>query len=251
LVCESRDGQGSGHHKPQFGLAAGILFIGYALFEIPSNLILHKIGARIWLARILIIWGLVSALTGLVQNMHQLYLARFLLGTAEAGYFPGIILYLTYWFRRPEQAQVLALLLIGIPITSIVGALFQAHPRPHSLAGPQQLALALYPRGNSGRDRWGTHLLLASKSSAEASFLADDEKNWITQELERESEEKRKALSVSAAGALVKRPRLASRKHRLRPGHRVVHSSRLSTSDCEEIIEWIFQYHNRTSRDGA
>src|SRR5678816_921554 len=67
----------------QFGLAVGILFIGYALFEIPSNLILHKIGARIWLARILIIWGLVSALTGLVQNMHQLYLARFLLGTAE------------------------------------------------------------------------------------------------------------------------------------------------------------------------
>src|SRR4029077_11845322 len=84
----------------QFGLAVGIFFIGYSLFEIPSNLLLHKIGARIWLARILIIWGLVSTLTGLVQNVQQLYLARFLLGWAEAGYFPGIILYLTYWFRR-------------------------------------------------------------------------------------------------------------------------------------------------------
>ena len=188
----------------QFGLAAGILFIGYALFEIPSNLILHKIGARIWLARILIIWGLVSALTGLVQNMHQLYLARFLLGTAEAGYFPGIILYLTYWFRRPEQAQVLALLLIGIPITSIVGGplsgLILDHIHWLGLSSWRWLfILEGIPAVIGGVLTYG---LLPSRP-AEASFLADDEKNWITQELERESEEKRKALSVSAAGALV------------------------------------------------
>src|SRR5215469_6388593 len=79
----------------QFGLAAGVFFWGYFLFEIPSNLILHRIGPRIWLARIMITWGIIAALTGFVQSAHELYLARFALGLAEAGYFPGILLYLS------------------------------------------------------------------------------------------------------------------------------------------------------------
>src|SRR5260370_11263541 len=87
----------------QYGIAAGIFFIGYCLFEIPSNLILHKIGARVWVARILLSWGVVAALTGLVQSVYQLYVARFLLGLAEAGYYPGIVLYLTYWVPQPAQ----------------------------------------------------------------------------------------------------------------------------------------------------
>src|SRR5712691_3183402 len=106
----------------QFGFLVGVFFISYSLLEIPSNLILHKVGARIWIARILIVWGLVAALSGLVHTVHQLYVARFLLGLAEAGYFPGIVLYLTYWFRQQEQAQAIALFLTGLPITSIVGA---------------------------------------------------------------------------------------------------------------------------------
>ena len=77
----------------QFGLLSGIFFLGYSLFEIPSNLLLHKTGARIWITRILISWGIVAALTGLIRSAHQLYVLRFLLGVAEAGYFPGIILY--------------------------------------------------------------------------------------------------------------------------------------------------------------
>src|SRR5256712_13781252 len=106
----------------QFGLVAGIFFLGYFLFEIPSNLLLHKLGARIWIARILITWGILAMLTGLVQSAHQLYAVRFLLGLAEAGYFPGIALYLTYWFRQRDQAQAIALFLAGIPVTSIFGA---------------------------------------------------------------------------------------------------------------------------------
>ena len=78
----------------QFGFAAGIFFWGYLLFEIPSNLVLHRIGARVWIARILITWGTVATLTGFVQSANQLYIARFALGLAEAGYFPGIVLYL-------------------------------------------------------------------------------------------------------------------------------------------------------------
>src|SRR5215469_12335239 len=106
----------------QFGLAAGIFFWGYFLFEIPSNLILHRIGARVWIARILITWGLVATLTGFVQSAHQLYVARFALGLAEAGYFPGIALYLGYWFQQREKAQAIALILIGIPLASVLGA---------------------------------------------------------------------------------------------------------------------------------
>jgi MFS transporter, ACS family, tartrate transporter len=81
----------------QFGLLAGIFFFGYFIFEILSNLLLHKIGARIWLARIILTWGILATLTGFVHTVHQLYALRFVLGLAEAGYFPGIVLYLTYW----------------------------------------------------------------------------------------------------------------------------------------------------------
>src|ERR1700682_5375210 len=106
----------------QFGLVAGIFFFGYFLFEIPSNLMLPQVGERLWIARILITWGILAMLTGLVHSVHQLYAARFLLGLAEAGYFPGIVLYLTYWFRQREQAQAVALFLTGLPATSIIGA---------------------------------------------------------------------------------------------------------------------------------
>src|SRR5215469_2279298 len=106
----------------QFGFAAGIFFWGYFLFEIPSNLILHRIGARVWIARILVTWGAIATLTGFVQSVHQLYIARFALGLAESGYFPGIVLYLGYWFRQREKAQAIALILIGIPLASVLGA---------------------------------------------------------------------------------------------------------------------------------
>ena len=236
----------------QFGLAVGIFFIGYSLFEIPSNLLLHKIGARIWLARILIIWGIISTLTGFVQNVPQLYLARFLLGFAEAGYFPGIILYLTYWFRRREQAQVLALLLIGIPITSILGAplsgLILDHAHWLGLGSWRWLLILEGIPALVGGVL--TYYLLPSRP-AEARFLAEDEKDWIIQELEREG--RRQAANSSGLGgtSVGPRPCLVSRMHRFCLGHRVVHSELLVASDCEGIIEPVFQYRSRTSGDGS
>src|SRR6185437_1213050 len=95
---------------------------GIFFLRSPSNLLLHKIGARIWIARILITWGTVAMLTGFVQSVSQLYVARFLLGAAEAGFFPGIILYLTYWFREREKARVIALFAMALPVASILGA---------------------------------------------------------------------------------------------------------------------------------
>src|SRR5215469_11254880 len=111
-----------GISSQQFGLLVGFFFISYSLFEIPSNLILHKVGARVWIARILIVWGIVAALTGFVRTVHQLYLVRFLLGLGEAGFYPGILLYLTSWFRRREQAQAIAMFMTGVPISNILGA---------------------------------------------------------------------------------------------------------------------------------
>ena len=92
----------------QYGLIFGIFFFGYFFFEIPSNLLLHKIGARVWIARILISWGIVAMLTGFVHTVHQLYIVRFLLGLAEAGYFPGMTLYLTYWFPAHARGRAVA-----------------------------------------------------------------------------------------------------------------------------------------------
>ena len=83
----------------QFGFVAGVFFFGYVLSGIPSNLMLHKFGARVWIAGILIVWGTLALCTGLVHSVQQLYVLRFLLGVAEGGYFPGVALYLTYFFR--------------------------------------------------------------------------------------------------------------------------------------------------------
>lgn len=110
-----------GLSSQQYGLLSGIFFWGYFLFEVPSNLILERIGARVWIARILISWGVVSLATAFAQSALQLYVARILLGVAEAGFFPGIVLYLTYWFRQGELAGVIGLFMTALPTASIVG----------------------------------------------------------------------------------------------------------------------------------
>jgi len=188
----------------QFGLVAGIFFFGYFLFEIPSNLMLHKMGARIWIARILITWGILAMLTGLVHSVHQLYVARFLLGLAEAGYFPGIVLYLTYWFRQREQAQMIALFLAGIPFTSIIGSPVSGYIMDHvhwlSLGSWRWLLiLEGIPAVVCGVL---TYFLLPNRP-AEAKFLSQDEKDWILAELARGEREKLASHSISAGQALL------------------------------------------------
>lgn len=105
-----------------FGFVSGIFFIGYFLFEVPSNVMLNRFGARVWIARILITWGVIAVISAFVQNATQLYILRFLLGVSEAGFFPGIIVYLTYWFRAKELATTVALFTAAIPVSYIIGA---------------------------------------------------------------------------------------------------------------------------------
>jgi D-galactonate transporter len=110
-----------GFSETVFGLGAGIFFIGYFFFEVPSNLIMHRVGARVWIARIMVSWGFVSAATLLVTTPLQFYTVRFLLGLAEAGFFPGIILYLTYWYPSHRRAKMVATFMLAIPLSGILG----------------------------------------------------------------------------------------------------------------------------------
>lgn len=180
-----------GVSSQQFGLLAGIFFFGYFIFEVPSNLLLHKMGARIWIARILVTWGIVAALGGLVHTVQQLYIVRFLLGFAEAGYIPGIVLYLTYWFRRRELAAVTALFLMGLPVTSILGAPISTLILDHIhwfgvsswrwllvLEGLPAIVCGVF-----------TYFVLPS-SPVEAKFLAEDERKWIQEQLALEEQVK-------------------------------------------------------------
>ena len=104
-----------------YGFGAGIFFLGYFFFEIPSNLILHKVGARVWICRVLVTWGIVSGCTAFVRTPWEFYSVRFLLGLAEAGFFPGMILYLTYWFPSHRRAKMMSLLMAGNPVSGIIG----------------------------------------------------------------------------------------------------------------------------------
>ena len=190
----------------QYGLVAAIFFLGYFLFEIPSNLLLHKLGARIWIARILITWGILAMLTGLVNSVQQLYAVRFLLGLAEAGYFPGIALYLTYWFRQRDQAQAIALFLAGIPVTSILGAPVSGFILDHVhwlgiSSWRWLLILEGIPAVVGGVL---TYFLLANRP-AEAKFLSKEEKDWIAEELASEEREKLASHKISAVQALMNR----------------------------------------------
>lgn len=104
-----------------YGFGAGIFFLGYVLFEVPSNIVLHRVGARLWIARIMLTWGLISAAMVFVNSPMTFYILRFLLGVAEAGFIPGVLLYLTYWFPAHRRGRMTALFLAAIPMSSIFG----------------------------------------------------------------------------------------------------------------------------------
>lgn len=111
-----------GMSAKMFGFASGIFFLGYLLLEVPSNIALHKFGGRRWLARIMVSWGIISAAIAFVPNAETLIVLRFLLGVAEAGFFPGIILYLTFWFPEKQRSRAVSLFMVAVPVSTAVGS---------------------------------------------------------------------------------------------------------------------------------
>jgi MFS family permease len=188
----------------QYGFLAGIFFFGYFIFEIPSNLLLHRIGARVWIARILVTWGIVAMLGGFAQRSAHLYLVRFLLGVAEAGYFPGIMLYLTYWFRQRQLAQAVAFFCTANPVANIIGAPFSGVILDHVhwfgfSSWRWLLILEGLPAIAGGIC---TYFLLPTRP-AEAKFLTLDEKEWIRRELAHEEQEKLTSARLTTGQALM------------------------------------------------
>ena len=170
-----------------FGFAAGIFFVGYFLFEVPSNLALARYGARLWIARILVTWGLLAVVSAFVQTSWQLYGLRFLLGVAEAGFFPGIIIYLSYWFRAKEQATTIAVFTAAIPVSLLFGApistLIMDHVTAFGLSGWRWMLLieGIPPiLGGFAALAWLTD------RPEQARWLSPAERDWLQAEIERD-----------------------------------------------------------------
>src|SRR4029078_7007784 len=110
-----------GFSSAAFGLGSGVFFLGYCLFEVPSNLVLHRIGARLWISRIMISWGVISAAMMFVRTAPAFYALRFLLGAAEAGFFPGVVYYLSRWYPEGQRARAIAAFMTAVPVSGVVG----------------------------------------------------------------------------------------------------------------------------------
>src|SRR3954454_25007830 len=175
-----------------YGFGAGVFFIGYFLLEVPSNLALHKFGARKWMARIMITWGLISACTMLVQGPASFYAVRFLLGVAEAGFFPGMILYLSFWYPARERARAVGVFMSAIAISYAIGA---------PISGGIMSAMD----GVAGLKDWQWLFVLEAIPAIvagvlvflklpdgpdEAGWLEPDERRWLLDRLESEDEKR-------------------------------------------------------------
>jgi MFS transporter, ACS family, tartrate transporter len=186
-----------------FSWGAGIFFIGYFLFEVPSNLALEKFGASRWIARIMITWGIISALMAVISGVWSFYGVRFLLGVAEAGFFPGIILYLTYWYPAEYRARFLAAFAIAVPVSTVIGApvsgLLLGLDGAMGLQGWQWLFIIEgVPSVLLGIVTW----FYLTDRPEKADWLSAEQKVWLAAKLENEVAAKQAATHLTLGQAL-------------------------------------------------
>ena len=176
-----------------YGIGAGIFFLGYFIFEIPANMMMQRLGARLWLGPIMILWGVVAACTMFVRSATSFYVLRFVLGIVESGFFPGVVLYLTYWYTRQHRAKMVAAFMAANPVSGV-------------LAGPISGAILAFAPGVGGLRAWQWLFLLEGIPSilagavtlfflddnpSRANWLTDDERGLLLDRLQQEEEAKR------------------------------------------------------------
>ena len=196
-----------GMTERQFNLAMGLFYFGYLLFEVPSNLIMRRIGARRWIARILITWGLISSATFAVEGVKSFSFVRILLGIAAAGFFPGIILYLTFWFPKRDRARITAFFMMAIGLSSV-------------LASPLHGAIMHFLHMSGGLKGWQWLFLLEGVPSVllgfvvlyaltdrpeEAGWLAPEERDWLVRHMRQEEHEQRERHGADKLAAMMNR----------------------------------------------
>ena len=199
-----------GFDKAAFGLASGLFFVGYLILEVPSNLALHKFGARRWIARIMVSWGVVASAMAFVPNAGTMNGLRVLLGIAEAGFFPGIILYLTFWFPKRERAKAVALFMVAVPLSSAIGAPLSAwlisagHQIIFGLEGWRFMFLVEgVPAVIVGVMCW----FYLTDRPRDAKWLNDDERAWLENEMDTEDAQTAKRYHYPLKRALLQ-PRI-------------------------------------------
>ncbi|MBM3162251.1 MAG: MFS transporter [Chlorobi bacterium] len=193
-----------------YGTGAGIFFIGYLIFEVPSNIILSRVGARIWIARIMITWGIVASLQLFVANEHMFYLLRFLLGVAEAGFFPGIILSLTNWFPSEYRARMVAWFMTAVAVAGVVGgpvsgAILDGLDGFGRLQGWQWLFLL---EGMPSTVMGIVVLFWLDDRPAEAAWLTCEEKDLMMERAAREEDLRRRGHASHTVGSAMKNPKV-------------------------------------------
>lgn len=170
-----------------FGLGGGIFFVSYFLFEVPSNLILYRVGARLWIARLMVSWGLVSAASAFVTGPHSFYALRFLLGAAEAGFFPGIILYLSLWFPARHRAVAAAAFMAAAPLSTAIGSpISGAIMEMPAVAGLSNWQWLYILEGLPAIVLGILVLKILTDRPEEANWLAADERDWLVATLANE-----------------------------------------------------------------
>jgi ACS family tartrate transporter-like MFS transporter len=191
-----------------FGAGAGIFFAGYILFEVPSNLAMQKFGARIWIARIMISWGVLAIAMAFVSGERSFYLLRFLLGVAEAGFFPGIILYLTYWFPARERARIVSLFMAAVPLATLVGGpVSGALLEMHGMLGLKGWHWLFIIEGLPAVILGLVALKFLDDRPEEARWLSPEERSALSATLAAEAEAAR-AVGYAGLGEALTRPRV-------------------------------------------
>ncbi len=170
-----------------FGFGAGVFFAGYFAFEVPSTIILHKVGARFWIGRVMLTWGLVSIAMAFTRGPISFYTLRFLLGLAEAGFFPGIILYISYWFPSNHRSAVTAMFMAAAPIAGVIGSpVSGALMQMNGLLGLHGWQWLFLLEGIPALVLGLVTFWFLTDRPADAAWLAPDERNWLTQTIQQE-----------------------------------------------------------------